>query len=92
MLNITTISLTFSFLMLSSTPIMADPDKPMSKPGEQTRHWLELQKKGQVSSPNSQALPGPAAAQIYQRYLNSFSHPIPEYFSETESNPFNNSQ
>lgn len=81
----------FLFLALSSFAVMADPAKPLAKQGEQTRQWLELQKNGQAASTHHQTLPGPAAAQIYQRYLNSFTHPIPEYFSEVESNPFSNS-
>lgn len=80
------------FLALSSFAVMADPVQPLPKQGEQTRQWLELQKNGHAASPNKQTLPGPAAAQIYQRYLNSFTHPIPEYFSEVESNPFSSSR
>lgn len=80
-------------LALSSfTAVMADPSQPQPKQGEQTRQWLEMQKNGQAASSQNQTLPGPAAAQIYQRYLNSFSHPIPEYFSEIEANPFSNSR
>ena len=71
---------------------MAEPAKPPAKQGEQTRKWLNLQQNGQAASSHNQTLPGPVAAKIYERYLNSFSHPIPQYFSEIESNPFSNSR
>lgn len=80
------------FFAVSSFAVVAEPAQPLPKQGEQTRQWLELQKNGHAASPHQQTLPGPAAAQIYERYLNSFSHPIPEYFSEVEANPFNSSR
>lgn len=81
----------FSLILLPFS-VLAEPSQNDSKSGEQTRQWLELQKNGHVASPNQQTLPGPAAARVYERYLNSFTHPIPEYFSEKEANPFNNSR
>jgi len=49
--------------------------------GEQTRAWLDLQREGQAASSQPLPIAGPVAARIYQRYQDSFSHPIPEYFS-----------
>lgn len=81
----------FSLILLPIL-VLAEPAKNNSASGEQTRQWLELQKNGHLASPNQQTLPGPAAARVYERYLNSFTHPIPEYFSEVEANPFNSSR
>lgn len=49
--------------------------------GEQTRHWLDLQSSGHAASSHPQTISGPVAAKIYQRYQDSFTHPVPEYFS-----------
>lgn len=47
--------------------------------GAQTRAWVKLQE-----SPSGKAavrgLPGEAADRVYQRYLQSFTRPIPERF------------
>lgn len=80
----------FFFLALSFN-VMADSAETPEKQDEKTRQWLDLQKNGQQASSHKQTLSGPAAARVYQRYLDSFSHPIPEYYSEVESNPFSNS-
>lgn len=88
-------------LGLSSAATLAEPsaNKDLPEPsankdlrGEQTRQWLELQKNGDAASSIPQNLSGPASANVYERYLNSFTHPIPEYFSESDSNPFNSSR
>lgn len=49
--------------------------------GEQTRHWLEWQSSGHAASSEPQTVSGDVAAKTYQRYLDSFTYPIPEYFS-----------
>lgn len=81
----------FSLILLPFN-VLAEPGQNNTKSAEQTRQWLDLQKSGHAASSNQQILPGPAAAHVYERYLNSFTHPIPEYFSEVEANPFNNSR
>ena len=44
---------------------------------------LELQRSGRMASREEQTLPGKAQTKIYQRYIDSFGHPIPEtYISE----------
>lgn len=45
----------------------------------QSRLWLQLQASGAIAG-NRYLLPGQAATLVYQRYLDSFSHPIPEQF------------
>lgn len=54
-------------------------DLPRSQVGDTTRALLQMQ--ADSSRPGT-ALPmlGEAASRSYQRYLNSFDHPIPEYF------------
>lgn len=52
--------------------------------GPDTRQWLELQRSGKAAGP-AQRLSGPAQARIYQRYLEAFTHPIPEFYEERES-------
>lgn len=52
--------------------------------GAGTRGWLELQVSGSAASTTARPLPGEAASHVYERYSNSFKHPIPETF-ERES-------
>lgn len=52
--------------------------------GASTREWLEMQRSGKAAGP-AQRLSGAAEARVYQRYLDSFTHPIPEFYSERES-------
>lgn len=48
--------------------------------GSQTRYWLATQASGASSVTEARPMPGEAATLVYQRYLNSFTHPIPERF------------
>ncbi|WP_367155744.1 DUF3613 domain-containing protein [Methylomonas sp. HYX-M1] len=50
----------------------------------QTRLWLQRQSSGAVAG-NRYAIPGQAATASFQRYLQSFSHPIPLHFETTGS-------
>lgn len=45
-----------------------------------TRLWLARQREGQQASARAQPLSGAVQEQVYERYLKSFSHPIPEDF------------
>ncbi len=51
--------------------------------GERTRTLLAVQRDGRLASPSPQALSGKVQGQIYQRYVDSFGHPIPERYIET---------
>ncbi|MBY6209783.1 MULTISPECIES: DUF3613 domain-containing protein [Halomonas] len=51
--------------------------------GERTRGMLAAQREGRVASPSVQVLSGKVQSQIYQRYVDSFGHPIPERYIET---------
>ena len=53
--------------------------------GEETRRWLELQSSGAAASKNPQTVSGPVADAIYQRYVESFRHPIPESYKSDQN-------
>jgi len=59
--------------------------------GDQTRAWMELQKSPQNKAP-PQGMPGEAADRVYQRYLQSFTRPIPERFERDRVNSDSNSR
>ena len=50
--------------------------------GSQTRQWLDMQRDGSQASQQAQTLPGPVMDQVYQRYIKSFGHPIPDLYEE----------
>ena len=45
-----------------------------------TAQLLQLQRSGKVASRHEQTLPGEAQSKIYERYINSFGHPIPQTY------------
>ncbi len=69
--------------ILFSTSLWAETvtEDKNSNMGEQTRHWLDFQSSGAAASSHPQTISGPVAAKIYQRYQDSFTYPVPEYFS-----------
>ena len=50
--------------------------------GSDTRSWLNMQREGAQASSQAQTLPGPVMDQVYQRYIKSFGHPIPDLYEE----------
>lgn len=86
-------------LLLSNAMVIVQADQPIvihnppdmviiSQPpvtGQQTNQWLELQRSGDQASTQRQPLSGPIADRVYQRYSDSFSHPIPEYYTADDS-------
>jgi hypothetical protein len=63
----------------------ATADLPPGRPvGEETRRWLELQRSGTAASTTRQTVSGPIADAIYQRYVDSFKHPIPEFYQSKQ--------
>ncbi|HBA66666.1 MAG TPA: DUF3613 domain-containing protein [Methylococcaceae bacterium] len=52
--------------------------------GKETRRWLELQSSGVAASTSRQTVSGPVADAIYRRYLDSFKHPIPEFYKSKQ--------
>lgn len=54
-----------------------------SEAAAETRAWLELQRSGRAGAP-ARSTSGAVASRAYQRYLDSFEHPLPAFF-ERES-------
>lgn len=61
----------------------ADPAGDAER-GEATRFWLQLQRSGQEASTTERPMPGEVAERVYQRYLESFTHPIPSTFERED--------
>jgi hypothetical protein len=53
--------------------------------GTYTKAWLELQKSGQMAEGEARPMDGEAADASYQRYLDSFKHPIPQTLGRGEA-------
>lgn len=70
-------------LLLLALPLGALAQEETSQPreiGADTRAWTELQKSNTASLAVSRPLPGEVANKVYERYLKSYEHPIPEHF------------
>lgn len=52
--------------------------------GYRTEQWLKLQRSGREAAPPV-PMAGEVAQRVYQRYLKSFTHPIPEHFQNRDS-------
>lgn len=70
----------FVLMSLSSEAIRADESFEDVHVGLGTKQWLELQRSGFAASQNRQTVSGPVASAIYQRYVDSFKHPIPDLY------------
>ena len=67
-----------------SIPTLAEPEveyTPNSTFQTSTHRLLEQQRSGQNASTEEQHLSGKVSTEVYKRYVNSFSHPIPDRFS-----------
>ena len=71
-------------LLFSANAATAD-SQPGRSIGVETRSWLELQSSGTAASKNRQTVSGPVADAIYERYVESFKYPIPEYYKSSQS-------
>lgn len=49
--------------------------------GKDTRTWLELQRSGRSAAPD-RPMSGAVASRVYKRYLDSFTHPLPDFYEE----------
>lgn len=71
-------------LMLALFATLAQAEEPATaqqpRPGDETRAWLQLQSSGRASVAAPQPMSGEVADKVYERYLKSFTHPIPEQF------------
>ncbi|MFT6156629.1 DUF3613 domain-containing protein [Zhongshania sp.] len=82
-MKILTATLLLSASVLSATAF-AEPEviyTQNSTPQTATHRLLEAQRSGQNASTEEQYLSGKVNTQIYERYVKSFSRPIPERFS-----------
>ncbi len=77
-------ALTLCSLCLATPEAVRDPSALLkSQRSSPTAQLLELQRSGKLASRQEQQLPGAAQSKIYERYINSFGHSIPEtYISE----------
>ena len=72
--------------VLAATPGADDPAAATGCPsddlGKQTRSLLSLQVSGRAAAPGAPIL-GDEASASYKRYMDSFSKPIPDFFTNT---------
>lgn len=73
----------------SCTLVAGDVAAPLvaERPKSQTEMWLQLQREGNASASVQTATPTERELSM-QRLLDSYSHPIPEYFGEDEGGSF----
>lgn len=55
-----------------------------TEPQSPTKAWLELQSSGRAASPQAQPISGPVMDRTHERYLESFTHPVPPYFDHVQ--------
>lgn len=69
-------------LLLAATalPALAQTAGEPAPIGQQTRAWLDLQASNSAALGAPEPVPGEVATRVYERYLKSFEHPIPEDF------------
>jgi Ni/Co efflux regulator RcnB len=65
---------------LVALPMAATAADESAEFGKDTRAWLDLQRSGHAAWGHPRPLSGEAADRVYERYLRSFTHPIPEAF------------
>lgn len=68
-------------LMLPLAAQAIDPG-PASPQQQETEGWLLLQSRNKAASQTPQAATPTERDLAYQRWLQSFSHPIPEFFEQ----------
>lgn len=68
----------------SAAPAVRDSEPSRTRIGDATRQWLALQAQGNNAGATL-PIPGQEASASYQRYLKSFSHPIPEFYETAVS-------
>jgi len=77
--------ITVAFVILFCKVTVAFAETSSQRPsGEDTRRWLKLQSSGIAASTSRQTISGPVADAIYRRYLDSFKHPIPEFYKSKQ--------
>lgn len=61
----------------------AGPQASRSRIGDATTALLDLQRSAAVASPTDRPVNADVATRNYQRYLESFTHKVPEFFDAT---------
>lgn len=89
-LIIVTRILTGVALVLANTLSTADTSAPLvaDRPAGQAEWWLQLQREGNAASRHVQAVTPAERELSMQRLLDSYAHPIPEYFGEDDGGSF----
>ncbi len=86
------IKLIFSVVLfsLASGQVAAKPDQRglIDSPDLQTELWLKLQREGTLKSEYAQTATPTERELAMQRLLESYKHPIPEYFDEADGGEF----
>jgi hypothetical protein len=62
----------------SSSSSPSTTETPATGFGAETRNWTALQIGGASASKEERPLPGEVSTKVYERYVQSFTHPIPE--------------
>ncbi len=75
-------------LALTSCALMAAAPLEPEWPESQTDMWLQLQRGGEAASRRVQTATPTERELSMQRLLDSYSHPIPEYFGEDDGGSF----
>lgn len=78
-------------LALASCSLMAgDAARPIAEAWVegQTERWLQLQREGDAASRRVQSATPVERELSMQRLLDSYSHPIPQYFDEDDGGSF----
>ncbi len=77
-----------SMLLLSCLPAAAQAQPPApiapAPAGDDVRNWIDLQTRTAASPAPPRPMSGEVADQVFQRYLKSFSHPIPDQFQRQD--------
>lgn len=81
--------MTFSIrvgVLLALIPLgaMAIESGPTPKNQQETENWLQLQVSGRAQSPIPQTATPQERELSLQRWLDSYTHPIPEYYKQDE--------
>ncbi|MBZ5487046.1 DUF3613 domain-containing protein [Halomonas aquamarina] len=79
---------------------MAGCAQPAGQPGEAAQSrmlgkgstsadaWLQVQREGSQASPHEQRLSAAEQERASQRWLDSFTHPIPDFFKREDADSF----
>lgn len=72
---------TCACLFVAWTGTASAQDQGTQRVGDQARAWMDLQASGTEASEAERPITGEVAERVYQRYLDSFTHPIPRQFT-----------